>query len=84
MLLDDDVVTDGKPKPSTFSGRFRREEWIEHLLLHVRRNAAAVVAYPDFNVVAEVLGRGSKNGLMVVPLSSPCASSLRKSHLKSG
>jgi hypothetical protein len=29
MLLHDDVVADGKPKPGAFSGRFGREEWIE-------------------------------------------------------
>src|SRR5215831_7569239 len=68
MLLDDDVVTDGKPQASPFSGWFCREEWIEHLLLHVSRNTAAVVADANFNVVAEILGRGSKNRLVVVRL----------------
>src|SRR6478735_8434687 len=58
MLLHDDVVTDREPKPCALSGGFRREEWIEHLLPDVGRNAGAVVADPDFNAVAKVLGRG--------------------------
>src|SRR5262249_18800096 len=69
MLLDDDVVTDGETKPGTLSGRLRREEWIEHLLLHVSRNTGSVVANPNFHVVTEVLGRGSEGGLLIV---SPC------------
>ena len=66
MLLDDDVVTDGKPQASPFSGRFCREEWIKHLLFHLSRNTAAVVADPNLNVIAEILRCGSKNWLMVV------------------
>ena len=44
MLLNDDVVTDGKTKPRTFSGGFGGEERIEHLFLHIRRDAGAVIA----------------------------------------
>ena len=68
MLLDNDVVTDGEPKPRALSGRFRREEWIEHLLLHFSRNAGAVVADPNFDPVTEILGRGSESGLVVASL----------------
>jgi hypothetical protein len=68
MLLDDDVVTDGEPKPVALSGRFRLEEWIEHLLLHVSRNTGAVVADSNFHVVTEALGRGSESGLVVASL----------------
>src|SRR5262245_58107174 len=68
MLLDDDVLPDGKPQASPCSDRCCREEWIEHLLLHVRRNTAAVVADPTLNVIAEILGCGSKNRLVVVRL----------------
>ena len=68
MLLDDDVVTDGQAKPSPFTGRLCREERVEHLLLHLGRYAGAVVAYPDFDAVAEVLGRGSKRWLIVASI----------------
>ena len=68
MLLDDDVVTDGQAKASPFSGRLRREERIEYLLLHLGRNAGAVVADPDLHAVAEVLGGGSKGWLIVAAI----------------
>ena len=35
MLLDNNVVADGEAKTGAFSGRFRREKWIEHLFFHV-------------------------------------------------
>src|SRR5262245_44391488 len=31
VLLDDDIVADGKAKTGALSGWFRREEWVEHL-----------------------------------------------------
>ena len=62
MLLDDDVVADGEAKAGALSGRFGREERIEHLFFHVRRNTRAVIADPDFHTIAEVFGRGSKSG----------------------
>ena len=68
MLLDDDVVTDGQAEPGPFTGRLCREERIEQLLLHLGWNAGAVVAYPDFDPVAEVLGRGSKRRLVVASI----------------
>src|SRR5215475_981978 len=34
VLLDDNVVADGKPQPGSLSRRFRRKKWVEHLLLH--------------------------------------------------
>ena len=68
MLLDDDVVTNGQAKPRPFSGGLGRKERIEQLLLHLGRNAGAVVADPDFDAVAEVLGRGSKRGLVVASI----------------
>jgi hypothetical protein len=33
MLLDNDVVADGKPQPGSFSRRFGREERVEHLFV---------------------------------------------------
>ena len=68
MLLDDDVVTNGQAKPSPFTGRLGRKERVEQLLLHLGRNAGAVVANPDFDAVAEVLGRGSKRRLVVASI----------------
>ena len=68
MLLDDDVVADGQAKPSPFSGGLRREERIEHLFLHLGRNAGAVVADPDFDAVSEVLGRGREDRLIVAAI----------------
>ena len=68
MLLDDDVVTDGQAEPSPFTGRFGRKERVEQLFLHLRRDTGAVVAYPDFDPVAEVLGRRSKRRLVVASI----------------
>jgi hypothetical protein len=68
MLLDDDVVTDGQAKPSSFTGGLCRKERAEQLLLHLGRNAGSVVANPDFDAVAQILGRGSKRGLIVAPI----------------
>ena len=68
MLLDDDVVTDGKAQSGPFTGRFGREERVEHLLLHLGRNAGAVVANPDFYAIAEVFGRGSQRRLKIVAI----------------
>ena len=62
MLLDDDVVTDGQAKPGPFTGRLGREERVEHLFLHLRRDAGPVVPDPDFDPVAEAPGRGGKRG----------------------
>jgi hypothetical protein len=55
MLFDDDVVADGQAKSGALSGWFGREEGIEHLLLHVGRNAGAIVANRNLYAVAEVL-----------------------------
>ena len=66
MLLDNDGVTDGKAQSSPFTGRLGRIERIEHLVFHLRRYAGAVVANPDLDAVAEVLGRRRQGGLVVV------------------
>ena len=68
MLLDDDVVTDRQAKSGTLAGGFGREERVEHLLLYLGRNARAVVAYPDFDSVAEILGRSGKRRLVVASI----------------
>ncbi len=61
MLLDNDVMADGKPQPGSFAGWLGREEWIEHLVLHVRRNAGAIVPDRYFDPVPEILGGGSQD-----------------------
>ena len=64
MLFHDDVVAERQAEAGSFAGRLGREERIEHLLLHLGRNAGAVVADPDLDPVAEVLRRGRKRGLV--------------------
>ena len=70
MLLHDDVVAERQAKPGAFAGRLGREEGIEHLLLHLRRNAGAVVADPDLDAVAEVPGRGRQRRLVGAVVAS--------------
>ena len=60
MLLDDDVVTDGKTEPSSFPSRLGRKERVEQLFLNLRRNTGAVIAYPDFDLVTKVLGNDGR------------------------
>ena len=57
MLLDDNVVAQRETKTRSFAGGLRRKEGIEHLFLHLGRNASAVVTDPDFYAVAEAFGR---------------------------
>src|SRR5512132_3217431 len=72
MLLDDDIVTDGEPKPGTFSGRFRCEERVEHLFFHVRWNTAAVVPNLDFNTVPKTPCRSHKGWLITIATGLGC------------
>jgi hypothetical protein len=71
VLLDDDVVTDGQAKPSSFTGWLRRKERAEQLLLHLRRNAGAVVANPDFDAVAQILDGESIRSAWVRMVDDP-------------
>ena len=86
MLLHDDVVTDGQAEASALPGRLGREEGIEHLLLHLGRNAGAVVANPDLDVVAEVLRRSRQEWAHSASLLHPalCAWSPHRSRWRSG
>ena len=52
MLLDDDVMTDRETKPGPFSRRLRREERIEHFVLHLGWYPGAIVPNPDLDAVA--------------------------------
>src|SRR3954452_8155161 len=54
VLLYDDVVTHRETEPGSFTRRFRCEERVEHLCLHLGRNTRAVVANPHFNCVTEI------------------------------
>ena len=63
-------MADRQAKPGSFARGFRRKEGIEHLFLHLGRNASAVVADPDLHAVAEVFGRGSKRWLVVAVIAS--------------
>src|SRR5215813_3977722 len=60
MLLDDDVMTDREAQSSPLSGGLGREERIENSLLHVGRNAAAVVANSDLHLVSKIFCRCQK------------------------
>src|SRR5689334_19115554 len=60
MLLHDDVVTDGEPKPRSLSSWLSRKERVEHLVLHLWWNAGAVVPDADFHAVAKAFGRCGK------------------------
>src|SRR5262249_47914171 len=44
MLFHHDVVTHGEAEPGSLTGRLGGEEGIEHFLLHLLRDAGAVVA----------------------------------------
>src|SRR5262249_28808168 len=65
MLLNDDVVADGKPEPSSFSRRLSRKKRVEHPFFHVRRNAGAVVADSDFHPIANIFGLGGLRRLVI-------------------
>jgi len=54
------LVTNGKAEPSPFIGWLCRKERVERLLLHLGGYASAIIANPDFDAIAEVLGRGGK------------------------
>src|SRR5258707_7163558 len=66
VLLDHDVEAQRKPETGAFARRFGSEEWVEHLLPHLGRNARAVVANSDFDAVTEVSGRGGKRRLITI------------------
>src|SRR5262245_6497398 len=69
MLLHNDVVTDGEPKPGSFSSWFRCEERVEHFFFHVRRNAGAIVTDRYLDTIAQILSRGSKSWLVIAAIA---------------
>src|SRR3981189_960627 len=66
VLLDNDVEAQRKPETCAFARRFGGEEWVEHLLSHLWRNACAVVANSDFDAATEVSRRGGKRRLITI------------------
>src|SRR4029450_11855584 len=68
MLLDNDVVTDGEPKPCAFARGLGRKEGIEHLFFHVRWNAGAVVPNPDFHTISKASCRSHKGWLITIAI----------------
>src|SRR5256885_15823159 len=63
VLLDNNVEAQRKPETGALARGFGSEEWVEHLLPHLGRNARAVIANSDFDAVTEVSGRGGKRRL---------------------
>jgi hypothetical protein len=68
MLLDDDIVANGKAKAGAFSSRFGCEEGVEYLLLHLGRDACAVIPNPEFypNFVSRLRGLAPASALRFV------------------
>src|SRR5262245_23466386 len=69
MLFHNDVVTDGEPKPSSFSGRLRCEEWVEHLFFYFRCNTRAVIPNPDFHTITKASCRGHQGWVIAIAIS---------------
>src|SRR5260221_213379 len=61
MLFHDDVVAHRQAKAGAFARGLCREERVEHLVLHVGRDAGAVVANTDLHSVAEITGCGAEH-----------------------
>src|SRR5436190_4422528 len=64
MLFDDDIVAQREAKAGSLAGGFCRKKRIEHLFLHLERNAGAVVADSNFDAVTKIPGRGNDGGLV--------------------
>src|SRR5258708_12609473 len=71
MLLDDNVVAQRETKTRSFAGGLRRKEGIEHLFLHLGRNASAGVTDPDLHAVAKVFVPGREGGHITIPFHLP-------------
>src|SRR5215470_11141627 len=69
MLLHNDVVTDRKPKPGSFSGGLRCEERVEHLFFYFGWNTRAIIPNPDFHTIAKAAGRGRKGWFIAIAIS---------------
>jgi hypothetical protein len=54
MLRGDDVVADRETQARALPGRLGREKWLEQPVAIFRRDAGAVVAHPDLDLVDEI------------------------------
>src|SRR5581483_8641255 len=63
VLFHDDVMRHRQPEPGAFARRLGREEGVEHLLPHLRRDAGAVVADADLDMVGAASCRGADDRL---------------------
>jgi len=68
VLFHNDVVADRKAKARAFSRGLSREERLEHLFFHVRRNTGPVIANSNFHTIAKVFGRGRQSRLVVAAI----------------
>src|SRR5262245_58871930 len=69
MLLHNDVVTDGEPKPGSFSSRLRCEERVEHLFFYFWWNTGAVIPNPDFHTIAKASCRCHQGWFIAIAIS---------------
>src|SRR6266403_3347770 len=61
MLFHHDVVAHRQAKSGALAGGFGGEKWIEHFLLYFQWDSGAVIADPDFDLVAETFrGRAQR------------------------
>src|SRR5262245_48569694 len=81
-------MADGKAQAGALARRFRGEEWVEHLLFHIGRNARAVVPDPDFNSVAETFRRSGQDRLVTIAarfrLAFRCRIKTVRDHVEEG
>src|SRR5262245_14905667 len=70
MLLHNDVMTNGEPKPGSFSGRLRCEERVKHLFFYFRWNTRAVIPDSDFHTIAKASCRGHQGWLIAIAIRS--------------
>src|SRR3974377_399235 len=69
MLLHNDVVTDGEPKPGSFSGGLCCEERVEYLFFYFWFDTRAVIPNPDFHAVAKAPCRGHQGRFIAIAIS---------------
>src|SRR5215470_18989693 len=69
MLLHNDVVTDGEPKPGPLSGRLRCEERVEYLFFYFGWNTCAVIPNEDFYTIAKASCRGHQGWFIAIAIS---------------
>ena len=63
VLFDNDVVGHREAETGSFPGRFGGEEGIEHFRSHLGRDAAPVVANPDFDRFTQAPCDCAQNGI---------------------